>query len=512
MAIAVNSFALSGVNAYHVAVETVLLHGQPSISIVGLGDTAVKEAAHRLQAALTHSSYEFPKLKIVINLAPSGVKKSGSHFDLAMAVGLLSSGQVLFPPEALTTTAFLGEMSLNAELKPVSGVLPMAMAVRDQGIRRLIVPVDNLAEAKLVRELEVYGFSSLVQVVQFLQGALEYTPPQEDHEPVRQPLATVDFADVQGQEGLLEYVVVAVAGGHNLLMLGSPGCGKSMIAKRISTVMPRLTEEEALEITKIYSVTGVLRQQNRLITERPFRSPHHNASMNALIGGGSPVVPGEISLAHHGVLFMDEIAEFDRKALDALRQPMEDKVVTVSRVNSTATFPANFMLIAAMNPCPCGYHGQAKCRCTDYEVVKYRQKLSGPILDRIDVQKYVHPVPFLGLTSLRQGPSSSELRERVQFARDIQLERFAQVEGVVANTQMTEAMIKEFCQLEGDALRLLQLSFERFQYSARTHNKFLKIARTFADLEGSPHIRKTDMAAALMARDMDKEHTGMMVF
>lgn len=512
MATVVNAFALSGVSAYPVAVETVLLHGQPSISIVGLGDTAVKEAAHRLQAALTHSSYDFPKLKIVINLAPSGVKKSGSHFDLAMAIGLISSGEVLLPPEELAQTAFLGELSLNAELKPVNGVLPMAMCARDSGIRRLIVPVDNLAEARLVRELEVFGFGTLREVVDFLLGTLEYAPPDRSLEPAYSALPAVDFADVQGQEGLLEYVIAAVAGGHNFLMLGSPGCGKSMIAKRIPTIMPKLTEEEALEITKIYSVTGLLRQQNRLITERPFRSPHHNASLNALIGGGSPVVPGEISLAHNGVLFLDEIAEFERKALDALRQPLEDKVVTVSRVKSTSTFPANFMLVAAMNPCPCGYHGQPKCRCTDYEVVKYRQKLSGPILDRIDVQKYVQPVPFLSLASARKGPSSLELRERVQYARDIQTKRFVRSTGVSANAQMTEAMIKEFCQLEPDALRLLQLSFERFQYSARTHNKFLKIARTFADLEGSPQIRKKDMAAALMARDMDKEHTGMMVF
>lgn len=294
-------------------------------------------------------------------------------------------------------------------------------------------------------------------------------------------------------------------------MIGPPGCGKSMIAKRIPTIMPELSEEEALEITRIYSVTGHLRESGYLIQDRPFRTPHHNASTNALVGGGSPVVPGEISLAHNGVLFLDEIAEFAKKALDALRQPMEDKVVTVSRVKSTGTFPANFMLVSAMNPCPCGYYGQARCRCTDYEVLKYRQKLSGPILDRIEVHKYVQPVSFLKPLEQDNGPRSVVLRERVQKARDIQQARFAGASHVNSNAQMNEAMIKAYCSLEPESIRLLSLAFEMFQYSARTYNKFIKIARTFADLEGSDNIRKQDISAALMARDMDKDRSGMIV-
>lgn len=513
MATVCRSFSLAGVNAYPVLVETVTLHGQPSVNIVGLGDTAVKEASHRLQAALTSGDFEFPKMKVVINLAPSGVKKSGSHFDLPMAISLLcEAGQVSLNLDSLGRMAFIGELSLNAELRPVNGVLPMAIAARDHGVEKLIVPIENYREASLVKELDVYAFGSLKILIDYLQGNTEYQPPKtpDTLDSVSRGEG-IDFADVKGQSMLIEYIVAAVAGGHNILMIGSPGCGKSMIAKRIPTIMPDLSEEEALEITKIYSIIGHLREKGSLITERPFRSPHHNASTNSLVGGGSPVVPGEISLAHNGVLFLDEIAEFEKKALDALRQPLEDKIVTVSRVKSIATFPANFMLVAAMNPCPCGYYGQPRCRCTDYEVQKYRQKLSGPILDRIEVHKYVQPVDFFNLSDHAQGTTSKELREKIQLARKIQQERFSEISNINSNGQMNEAMIKEYCQLESESLKLLGLAHDKFQFSARTYNKFLKVARTFADLEGSKNIRKVDIASALMARDLDKDRQGMLI-
>ncbi|MDD2299689.1 MAG: YifB family Mg chelatase-like AAA ATPase, partial [Fermentimonas sp.] len=301
------------------------------------------------------------------------------------------------------------------------------------------------------------------------------------------------------------------AGGHNLLMIGSPGCGKSMIAKRIPTILPSMTEEEALETTKIYSVAGMLKGRGHLIKDRPFRAPHHNASTNALIGGGNNATPGEISLAHNGVLFLDEIAEFSKKTLDALRQPMEDHQVTISRVKYSNTYPASFMLVAAMNPCPCGYYGNIKCRCTDYEVIKYRQRLSGPILDRMDIQKYVQPVNFVNLSSDFSGLSSKELRERVEFARNIQKKRFEKIDQINCNAQMGTTLIKEYCHLEEEGQKLLQLAHDRFKYSARTFHKFLKVARTFADMEGSIKIRKKDVSSALMARDLDKERAGMMV-
>ncbi|ACV64750.1 Mg chelatase, subunit ChlI [Desulfofarcimen acetoxidans DSM 771] len=512
MAVVVRSFAIAGVDGYLVDVETMTLHGQPVTAIVGLGDAAVKEARQRLESAITCAQYEFPKMKIVINLAPSSLKKSGSHFDLAMAIGLLiQSGQLTVPE--VEQFGFIGELSLNADLRPCIGILPMAVTARNKGIRTLIVSKENIKEASVVKDINVLGFSNLQEVVNYLNGSAPYVVPDEvkgQDSVLDEVNHCGDFQDVKGQDTLLEYVVVAAAGGHNILMIGAPGCGKSMIAKRIPTILPSLSDEEAIEITKVYSVAGLLKDRNELITRRLFRAPHHNASLNSLIGGGSPIIPGEISLAHNGVLFLDEIAEFNKKTLDALRQPMEDKQVTISRVKSVCTFPSNFMLVAAMNPCPCGYYGQDKCRCSDYEVLKYRQKLSGPILDRIDLQKYVQSVDFLDLSGQSNVKSSAQLRERVEFARQIQQKRYVNTPGVNCNAQMTEALVKEFCLLEEDGKRLMRLAHDKFKYSARTFNKFLKVARTFADLEGSRQIRKQDIAAALMSRDLDKDRVTML--
>lgn len=513
MATAVNSFAIAGIDGYRVEAETVTMYGHPSITIVGLGDTAIKESRQRLEAAINYAGYEFPKMKIAINLAPGDIKKSGSHFDLSMAVGLLvETSQLTVDGETLASYGFIGELSFNALLRPCGGVLSMVIAAREAGIKKLIIPADNIKEASLVQGIEVFGFNDLKSIANYLEGKENYVAPAvETGSPSIGWNKALDFLDVQGQDALIQHIVVAAAGGHNILMSGSPGCGKSMIAKRMDTILPDMTEEEALEVTKIFSVAGLLRYRDQLITQRPFRAPHHNASMNSLVGGGNPAVPGEISLAHNGVLFLDEIAEFNKKSLNALRQPMEDKIVTISRVKSIVTFPCNFMLVAAMNPCPCGYYGQDRCKCSDYEVLKYRQKISGPILDRIDLQKYVPPVNYLKLVPQSKGKSSAELREKVQFARKIQQNRFADIPAVNCNAQMTEALVKNFCQLDEAGNRLLQLAYDRYRYSARTFHKFLKLARTFADLDGSAKIRKQDVSGALLARDLDKEQSRLLV-
>lgn len=493
-----------------VEVEAEIIYGQPSASIVGLGDAAVKEAKERLQAALSQG-FKFPKMKVVINLAPGDIKKSGSHFDLAMAVSLLICSEQL-EAEQIDSFAFIGELSLDARLRPCAGVLPMAMAAKDMGIQNLIVPTENVQEASLIKGLKVLGFNNLHQVVSFLSGETTCYPvaPKEASFPASE-LHVADFSDVQGQDAVIEFITIAAAGGHNILMIGSPGCGKSMIAKRIPTILPALSEEEALETTKIFSVAGLLKCRGSLIETRPFRSPHHNASTNSLIGGGYNATPGEISLAHNGVLFLDEIAEFNKKTLDALRQPMEDRQVTISRVRSSNTYPCNFMMVAAMNPCPCGYYGHDRCRCTDYEILKYRQKISGPILDRIDIQKYVQPVDFLHLHSTAGTQSSEDVKRRVERSRAFQRVRFGYSSKIHCNAQMEAAEVKEFCVLESEGERLLHRAFERYRYSARSYHKFLKVARTFADMDQSRKIRKEDIAAALMSRDLDREQLELLV-
>jgi magnesium chelatase family protein len=498
------------VDGYLVEVEADTIYGKPSVAIVGLGDTAIKEAKERLQASLNCPEYQFPKMKVVINLAPSDIKKSGSHFDLAMAVSLLLQSEQL-KAENIDKFGFIGELSLNSYLRPCSGILPMAIAAKNAGLENIVVPRENIREASLVKGLNVFGLGTLQDVCSLLAGEAEYKKVEDIDLGAFSESAYVDFSEVQGQDAMIEYIVVAAAGGHNVLMIGSPGCGKSMIAKRIPTILPSLSEEEALETTKIYSVAGLLKERGGLIETRPFRAPHHNASINSLIGGGNNAVPDEISLAHNGVLFLDEITEFNKKALDGLRQPMEDQRVTVARDKFNNTYPCNFMLVAAMNPCHCGYYGQEKCRCSDYEVLKYRQKISGPIIDRIDIQKYVQPVSFMELSGLTAGHSSAELRQRVEAARNIQKKRYSSIKKVHSNAQLTPAMVKEFCTLEPAGRKVLKLAFERFQYSARSFHKFLKVARTFADMDEASKIRRQDIAAALMARDLDKEQMELLV-
>lgn len=511
MATVINSFSIVGIDGYLVKIETDTIYGQPSVSIVGMGDTAIKEARERLEAAIINSKFEFPKMKIVINLSPSDIRKRGSHFDLGMAIGLLIQSRQINVQE-IESYGFIGELSLNGDLRPCTGVLPMVIEAKDKGIRNIIVPADNIKEASLVKGVNIFAFNKLGDVTEFLQGVNPYQPliNMDTNQHIENEFI-IDFQDVQGQDSAIEFITVAAAGGHNLLMSGSPGCGKSMIAKRIPTILPSMTEEEALEVTKIYSVSGLLKNRGSLITQRPFRAPHHNASMNSLIGGGNFAMPGEISLAHNGILFLDEVAEFNKRTLDALRQPIEDGKVTIARVRNTHVFPSSFMLVAAMNPCSCGYYGEARCHCTDYEVIRYRQKLSGPIMDRIDIQKYFKPVDIMELTEYKPGPSSKELRKRVELAREIQRKRYENIKGINCNAFMTPDLIKEYCDLGEECKLLLRNAFERFQYSARTYHKFLRVARTFADMDGCEKIEKTHVMKTLMCREIEKEQASMAV-
>lgn len=454
MATVVKSFAIQGIDGYTVDIEIKTLEGQPLINIIGLGDLAVKEAAERVQAAIDETGYVFPKKRVIISLAPSDKKKSGSHFDLAMAIGVLQQNDDI-AAKSLSDYGFIGELSLDGRLRACRGILPMIIAAKKRKIKKLIVPFENINEAKLVHGIETIGLHDLREVIQYVEGKnieaeqkqMVIIKPDDRNEKV------MDFSDVKGQAELTEAVMLAAAGGHNMLMIGEPGCGKTMVAQRIPTILPQMTEEECLEVTKIYSISGILENGHSLIKNRPFRAPHHNASLNALIGGGVNALPGEVSLAHNGVLFLDELAEFSRRTLDALRQPIEDKRVCISRVNGTHTFPSNFMFVTAMNPCPCGYYPSSKCRCTDYEIIKYRGKISGPIMDRIDIQKEVKPVNFFNLENQKESLSSAWIREKVEKARMIHQERYKNEKGINCNAQMSTSLIQQFCVLDEESLK-----------------------------------------------------------
>lgn len=509
MATMVNCFANSGIDSYLVNIEIKMMEGQPMITVIGLGDQAVKEAAERIQSAIDECGYQFPKKKIIISLAPSNMKKSGSHYDLAMAVGVLQQGGEI-AGKNLTETGFIGELALNGKLRPCRGILPMVITAARMHLKRVIVPLENVKEASLVKNIEIIGLDSLTDVIHYVEG--KEVPQKEitQGKPSAYEEKTPDFIDVVGQQEIIETVTLAAAGGHNMLMIGTPGCGKTMIASRIPSILPDMTEKECLEVTKIYSISGLLPTNHELMRHRPFRAPHHNASLNALIGGGADAMPGEVSLAHNGVLFLDELAEFSKRTLDALRQPLEDKKVSISRVNGSHTFPSNFMFITAMNPCPCGYYPDEKCRCTDYEIIKYRGKISGPILDRIDIQKQVRPIDYFDAKE-SPGISSEILKAKVLKAREIQQKRFANEPGINCNAQMNTALLKEYCELDDTANELLRATCTAYGYSARVVHKLLRLARTSADLRGNDRIDTTDIAAILECRDLDKSNSKMLV-
>ena len=512
MATVVKSFAIQGIDGYLIDIETKIMEGQPMITIIGLGDLAVKEAAERIQSSIDESGYVFPKKRVIISLAPSDKRKSGSHFDLAMAIGVLQQNADIAVKD-LSEYGFIGELSLDGRLRACRGILPMIITAQKSGIKKIIVPSENMNEASLVHGIEIIGLNNLDEVIRYLEG--KNIMGDAIHPDAREEMKNIelnlDFADVKGQNELIDAVILAAAGGHNMLMIGEPGCGKTMIAQRIPTILPQMTDEECLEVTKIYSISGILPNGHALMRNRPFRAPHHNASLNALIGGGMNAMPGEVSLAHNGVLFLDELAEFSRHTLDALRQPIEDKKVSISRVNGTHTFPSNFMFVAAMNPCPCGYYPSSRCRCTDYEIIKYRGKISGPIMDRIDIQKEVHPVDYFGLNEEPPAMSSAEIRIRVEEARKIQQIRYKNEDGINCNAQMSTSHIQKYCVLDDASLKLLKEASEEYGYSARVIHKLLRLARTSADLDGEENIRLSDVQKVLSCRDLDKSNSRMMV-